>query len=80
MPSAWAHAKWCSRDSMARRAVVTVLSLYLGIAATNSAIQLSLCQVGAGFMSSGASFLSIHFRPLMIVDGCVQTSALEADS
>ena len=65
---------------MASLAVAMVLSLYLGMAATNSAIQLSLCQVGAGFMSSGASLLSIHLRPLRMVDGWVQTSALEADS
>ena len=60
--------------------MATVLSLYLGMAAMNSAIQLILCQVGVGFINRGASLLSIYFRPLMIVEGCVQTSALEADN
>ncbi|MCY1234459.1 hypothetical protein D9M72_470420 [compost metagenome] len=46
----------------------------------NSANQLSLCQLGRGLTSSGASLRSIHFRPLMMVDQWVQTSALEADS
>ncbi len=46
----------------------------------NSANQESLCQLGLGLTSSGASLLSIHLRPLTIVDQWFQTSALDADS
>jgi hypothetical protein len=65
---------------MASFAVATVLSRYFGMDAMNSANQLSLCQLGVGLTSSGASALNIHFRPLSRVDGWVQTSALEAES
>ena len=65
---------------MAKRVVASVLLRYLGIAPTNSAIQLSLCQVGAGFINSGASLVNIHFSPLTMVLGWVQTSAFEADN
>ena len=47
------QARWCA----------SVFSRYLGMAATNSAIQLSLCQVGVGFISKGASLVNIHFSP-----------------
>ncbi|MCY1235283.1 hypothetical protein D9M72_478930 [compost metagenome] len=46
----------------------------------NSANQDSLCQLGRGLSSSGASLRSIHFMPLTMVDQWVQTSALEADN
>ena len=46
----------------------------------NSANHESLCQLGFGLTSSGASLFSIHFRPLRIVVQCIQTSAFEADS
>jgi hypothetical protein len=65
---------------MARRVVASVFSRYLGMEATNSVIQLSLCQVGAGFMSKGASLVNIHFSPFTRVLGWVQTSAFEAES
>jgi hypothetical protein len=51
-----------------------------GMAAMNSANQEILCQVGAGLTNKGASLLSIHFKPLRMVDQCVQTSALDAES
>ncbi len=46
----------------------------------NSANQDSLCQLGFGLTSSGASFFSIHFRPLTMVLRWFHASALEADS
>jgi hypothetical protein len=46
----------------------------------NSANHDSLCQLGLGLTSSGASLLSIHFRPLSTVEVWFQTSALEAES
>ncbi len=57
-----------------------VLARYCGMAATKPANQLSLCQLGLGLTSSGASFLSIHLMPLRMVDQWFQASALEADS
>ncbi len=57
-----------------------VLSRYFGMEAANSANHDSLCQLGLGLTSKGASFLSIHLMPLRMVDQWVQTSALEADS
>ena len=50
------------------------------MAATNSAIQLSLCQVGLGLTSRGALAVSIHLSPLSTVDQPFQTSALLAES
>ena len=80
MPSSSAHWNKCWRAATARRAVSMVLRSYFGMEAMNSANHDSLCQLGFGLTSSGASLLSIHFRPLSSVDGCVQTSALEADN
>ena len=65
---------------MARRAVAIVLLSYLGMLAANSANHDSLCQLGLGLTSSGASLRSIHLRPLSKVEGWVQVSALEAES
>ena len=39
-----------------------------------------LCQLGLGLSSSGASLLSIHFKPLKMVDQWFQTSAFDADN
>ncbi|MNM73927.1 hypothetical protein D3C81_856730 [compost metagenome] len=50
------------------------------MAAMNSANQLSLCQVGRGFTSSGASLRSIHLMPFTSVERWVQTSAFDAES
>src|SRR5690625_1751669 len=69
-----------SRAAIASLAVSMVLSRYRGMLPTNSAIQLYLCQEGLGFISNGASRLSIHFIPLKMVDVLFQTSALHADS
>ncbi|EWS64414.1 hypothetical protein Y695_02338 [Hydrogenophaga sp. T4] len=80
MPSACAQPNKCSRAAIASFAVAMVLSRYLGMFAANSANQLSLCQLGLGLTSSGASALSIHLMPLSSVDGWVQVSALEAES
>ena len=46
----------------------------------NSAIQLYLCQLGAGFISSGASRRSIQRRPWSTVEVLFHTSALLAES
>lgn len=53
---------------MAKRVVVMVLCAYWPIAATNSVIQLILCQLGVGLTSNGASGVSIHFMPLIKVE------------
>ena len=50
------------------------------MAAMNSRNHDNLCQLGLGLTSKGASFLSIHFRPLKMVELWFQTSALEAES
>ena len=57
-----------------------VFSSYCGMAATNSAIQDSLCQEGRGFTSSGAPGETIHFSPFSTVPQLFQTSAFEAES
>ncbi len=80
MPSAAAQANRWSRAAIARRVVSTVFLRYWGMAAMNSANHDSLCQLGRGLTSSGASLLSIHLMPLRMVDQWVQTSALEAES
>ena len=80
MPSACAQPNRCSRAAIASLAVAMVFSRYMGMAAANSANQDSLCQLGLGLTSSGASALSIHLMPLSRVEGWVQVSALEADS
>ena len=46
----------------------------------NSANQENLCQLGAGFTSSGASLLKSHFMPFQTVAQLFQTSAFEADN
>ena len=68
------------RAAIASRVVSTVLSRYFAILETNSASQAYLCQVGLGFISSGASLRSIHLSPLSKVDQWFQTSALLAES
>ena len=65
---------------MARRTVVTVFSSCRGMAATNSAIQDSLCQDGLGFTSKGAPGLNIHLMPFSTVPQLFHTSALLADN
>src|SRR5664280_2237818 len=50
------------------------------MSATNSPIQEYLCQLGLGFINSGASRLNIQRSPLMIVEVLFQTSALLADN
>jgi hypothetical protein len=80
MFSSSAQLNRCWRAATAILADAMVLSRYCGMAAINSANHDSLCQLGFGLISSGASFFSIHFRPLTRVDVWFQTSALEADS
>ena len=57
-----------------------VFSSYFGMAAMNSAIHDSLCQVGAGCTSSGAPGDIIHLSPFRTVAQLFQTSAFEADN
>src|SRR5690606_4554965 len=80
MPSSSAQANRCSRAAIARRAVSVVLWRYWEMDAMNSANQESLCQLGLGLTSNGASLLSIHFMPLTMVDQWFQTSAFDAES
>ena len=46
----------------------------------NSANHDSLCQLGFGLTSNGASLFNIHLIPLSMVDQWFHTSALEADN